>query len=243
MINLIRQINLLQTNLLQTVAFLIFTLTIFTINAAHASDTEFLYTYFAGDTGPNFPHPSVIDEDAGRFESIIFSYESTAEQLTVDITMRPPVSNTNRFAKSFVLAFSPQFQPHSNGSELAVFYFDGTRQNPVLTAYSYEPSDGWDSGSWFTGDKLCTSLNLSSCNGWVDQLSMTNNADGSRRFYFSVDVSDINSHFPSTPNFQASWKGAQFGNQIGYWLTPYAVSYTHLRAHEDATLSRMPSSA
>ena len=219
MMNLIRQVNLLKA-LFKVVALLLFTFSTI-CGTAYASDTEFNYTYFAGDTGPNFPHPSVIDEDAGRFESVTFSYESTAEQLTVDITMRPPASNTNRFAKSFVLALSPQFQPHNNGSELAVFYFDGTRENPVLTAYSYEPSDAWDSGSWFTGDKLCTSLDLSSCNGWVDQLSMTNNADGSRRFYFSVDVSEINDHFPSTPNPQAAWKGAQFADQIGYWLTPY----------------------
>ena len=186
-----------------------------------ASDTEYHYTYFNGDTGANFPHPSTIDNDAGNFESVVFDYNSSSELLNVEIVMSPPSAHPERFAKSFTLSFSDRNQPHQNGSEIAIFYFDGTRQNPVLTAYTYQPSAQWDSGSWFTGDQLCTSLDIQSCNGWINSLSMRNNADGTRTFAFSVYVDVINAHIPSIRNTQAAWKGAQFGEKIGYWLTPY----------------------
>ncbi|MCB0319721.1 MAG: hypothetical protein KDD60_02275 [Bdellovibrionales bacterium] len=187
-----------------------------------ALETPYLYEWKLGDIGENFPAPKDIDNAAGTFQHVRFSYDTTSQVLSIAFTMRPP-ANVEQNAKVFSFVVSPGIVPDEAGNELAIFYLDFTSDHPIVTAYTYEPNALlWESGSWNKGEKLCSSLDLLKCGQWVTAIRSWSNSDGSQTFFFNANVRLLNTREPEQSNVNHKlWRGAEFLDSIGFWISAY----------------------
>lgn len=202
---------------------------------------EHYYEWTKGQT-ENAPRPFGILDNAGEFENLTLKYDTTLEELSVDFTISKQ-PDPRELAKLFTIVVTPGYLPASSGNEAAIFYFDASGLTPVLTAYTMVPDPGdldWETGSWHTGDALCTSLKATSCGGWVKSLSSTDNSDGTRTFQFTVSTAAINAHVPTTANPDGlPWTGAQFVEEVGIWIETFSYPNLSSQYKTDGFLSSL----
>jgi len=123
-------------------------------------------------------------------------------------------SNANNGQKTngFWLAVSPGQQPKGTNSELALFYFDANAK--AVTAYAYNGVNG--DNSWTTpGDKIVGSKALAPKVLDLIDITVADNADGSRTLGFHADITKIRN-----AKNNSDWTGAYFAEKIGYWFHP-----------------------
>ncbi len=211
-------------------------------STAFASDTEYMYAWDKADGIGDVFHPilpEAVEDDAGVFERVEFSFDSATNLLTVEVEF-----STNPAGRCESVDYGPRIPTLlslvlSNGKmpdgigEFAAFYLDYTAGTPILTVYNYNGNmSSWDSESYLGNDKICTSLNPATCVGWLQNLSVTDDLSGNRIFSFTVDTTSIiNFPITETSPFALPWLGAQFEELVGYWMFSYAypnmsITYT-----------------
>lgn len=119
---------------------------------------------------------------------------------------------------AFWLVISPGTQPKGHSKELAIFYYDATSSNSVLTAYNYNGTNG--DTSYKTGTKLFSSKTHKS-----SVYSLTNRTSGSEKILgFDINASRINAHRPA--GTASDWTGAKFGSKVSVWMKPVTGANT-----------------
>lgn len=121
-------------------------------------------------------------------------------------------ANNGKKTDGFWLAVSPGQQPKGTNNELALFYFDANAK--AVTAYAYNGVNG--DNSWSTpGDKIVGSKALAPKVLDLINITVSDNADGSRTLGFRADISKIRN-----AKGNSDWTGAYFADTIGYWFHP-----------------------
>lgn len=186
------------------------------IAAQSASATSYRWTW-DGVTGPYNPA-------GGDVKSATATYDNVSQDFMFE-TRIGNAPGTHKKPNGFWMAMSDGPNPKGVAGELAIFYFDATGSQPVLTAYGYNGANGNNSfrdGNGLvagnqTPDKIATSkVNPAS---WINNLRVSNNADGTRTFKMDIKGSVINSYTPRNGN-PADWKGVKFENNFGIWFHP-----------------------
>lgn len=131
--------------------------------------------------------------------------------------------NNGVLPQGFWLAVSPGPNPKGTNDELAIFYLDGSKTKPEVYVYGYNGFDGdtsFKDGSKATGtqtpDRVLSSKLTPS--DFFD-ITVKNNADGTRTLGFTMNASKIQSHTPKYGN-PTNWTGAAFGDKVGIWWHP-----------------------
>ncbi len=121
----------------------------------------------------------------------------------------------------FWLVLSKGPNPKGLPGQLAIFYLDASKAQPVLSVYGYNGKNGdssyWDgNGSGGAADKILSSKNSTN---WIKELVVKDNPDGTRTLGFRINPTTINNH---SPLYKAGnpWEGAQIGDFMGVWFHP-----------------------
>ncbi|MBL8048820.1 MAG: PEP-CTERM sorting domain-containing protein [Chthonomonas sp.] len=160
--------------------------------------------------GQNLPNLG-INHDAGKIKKMSTVFDSGTNRLKYEVTLGK--SSAGLKANGFWLVVSPGANPKGHANELAIFYYDVSGSNPVLTAYNYNGQNGYT--SYQTGTKL-----LSSKNNASSIFSLTNRTEGQDKVLgFDINATAINAHRPAS-GVQGQWTGAKFGSKMGIWMHP-----------------------
>ena len=112
-------------------------------------------------------------------------------------------------SEGFTLAVNDGPNPKGQVDELALFYFDNSGKNPVVSAYTY---DGENNLGSFQNDPLVSSLNTDSP---FSSIEVVTDESGNTTFSFSLDATSIQEFSDSD-----DWTGVGFQDSIGVWLHP-----------------------
>ena len=112
-------------------------------------------------------------------------------------------------SEGFTLAVNDGPNPKGHADELALFYFDNSGKNPVVTAYNY---DGENNLGSYQNEHLVSSLNSDSP---FTSIEVTTDEHGNSMLSFSLDATSIVEHSDNP-----DWTGVGFQDNIGVWLHP-----------------------
>ncbi len=165
---------------------------------------------------------SYVNDSAGRFDSAFATYRPSDQKFSFNLTMDAQ-AGTDKKVNGYWLAISNGPNPKGIAGELAMFYFDASGAQPVLTSYGYNGVNGSNSyqdGSPADGiqapDKIASSLTNSN---FVNGIGVSDLGNGRQEFAFAINGSVINSYKPTNGN-PADWKGVAFTDKMGIWLHP-----------------------
>ena len=158
-------------------------------------------------------------DGGGDIQSIV-----TATDLdTGDMTFTMVITDDS---DGFTLAINDGPNPKGHAGEMGLFYFDGTGEQPVVSAYAYNGKNtqtSWEDGSPESGqqapDQIASSLADDSP---FSNATVTIDDDGNKVMSFTVDADAIGDHEPQYPGPGGAddWTGADYGESIGMWLHP-----------------------
>lgn len=126
-------------------------------------------------------------------------------------------------ANAFTLVLSDGPNPKGKAGQLAIFYFDGTKN--AVTAYGYNGRN--DASSYYAGksngtgsaDKIVSSFTGSDFKNLVNK----SESNGTKTFGFTVDATKIQNHNPLYPE-TTPWEGTDFARKVGVWFHPMKIS-------------------
>lgn len=170
--------------------------------------------------GPGYGYSA----NGGSVKNISSKFNDVSEKLVFEATFGN--SSNGSLPDGYWLVLNDGPNPKGTSDELAIFYFDtGVTNDGVakLTAYAYNGVNGNSSfkdGSGASGtqapDKIASSLTTSN---FVNQLKVTNNANGTRTMKFDINAALINNHDPKYGP-ASNWFGTGFDNKVGIWFHP-----------------------
>ncbi|TWT90499.1 Serine-aspartate repeat-containing protein F precursor [Pseudobythopirellula maris] len=157
---------------------------------------------------------------AGLIKGVTLEYAEASEELFVEVQMK---SYRGRLADGFTIVINNGGAAYgADAGELAMFYFDATRDEPVLNvlayngegdASSYKDSDGRSRS--YDPDRVATSYD--NTNGWLKEIDVENNGSY-RTFSFRVDASVINDHLPLR---NIDWQGSEIDRYASFAVDTY----------------------
>ncbi|MEQ1823329.1 MAG: PEP-CTERM sorting domain-containing protein [Fimbriimonadaceae bacterium] len=160
----------------------------------------------------------------GTINAITASFNTVTNRLTWRANFGN-VPGTSAKTDGFHLVLSPGANPKGHAGELAILYFDATGGSPKLTAYNYNGFNGNSSyydGSPQSGNQTPDRIKSSVASlDWVNSLTVTNEANGTRTLGFDIDATALNIHNPLYPG-NSPWTGAAFGDKLGVWFHTYS---------------------
>lgn len=173
----------------------------------------------------------VWDRDTGGVNmagGVIKDVQSTFNLVTKRFTfvVNFDKNTQGQMTDGFWLAVSPGPNPKGHGGELALLYFDGSGDKAKLTAYAYNGFNGdtsYRDGSSAPGDQAPDRIKSSLLSeSWINELSVKNEANGTRTMKIDIDATDIQDHAPQYPGpgGPSEWTGLAFGDKIGLWFHP-----------------------
>ncbi len=185
------------------------------VAAGSAAGDQFDWTWNRGDPGSYS-----LNDSAGRYESIVASFDTTAQTLSWSLTF------SNQITDGLTLALDNGPNPKGHAGELALLYLDASdRSNLELLAYGYNGKNSRNSfrdGDGNTsGDQTPDVIHDAGDTSWINSLSVTDTIDGKRIFDFSIDTTVINNHTPMYPDATDPWFGVGWGEKLGLWLHTY----------------------
>ncbi len=179
-----------------------------------SSNPQKLFT-FSADTPPG-------SDNGGDIEHVETSFNETTNEFTFELVVSDPHS---RMTEGFTVAINDGPNPKSHGGEMALFYFDASGDEPIVSAYGYNGEndfssafDGSSASGTQTPDRIVTSL---ATDNPFTEISSSINAEGQHVFTFSMDASVIVEHDPLFGSGE-DWTGVSFDDQMGMWLHPMA---------------------
>lgn len=182
---------------------------------ANAVSTQKIYT-FSKDLPPG-------SKNGGEIQNVTTEYNEGTNEFSFSLVIDDPTNG--KTSEGFTVAINNGPNPKGHGGEMALFYFDASGANPIVTAYAYNGANtqtSWNDGSAASGtqpaDKIVSSLNA---NSPFTSITSTIDADGNHVFSFTMDASVIVDHIPTYGN-PADWTGLTFDESIGIWLHPSA---------------------
>lgn len=177
--------------------------------------------------------PVNYNDAGGKINKAIAYYRQEDSQFGFHMNMSN-AAGTSQKPSGYWLAVSNGPNPKGYSGELAIFYFDASGASPVLTAYGYNGQngntsfyDGSPASGTQTPDRIATSLN--NAGSWIKNLSIRDNANGSRDFAFDIKGSVINNYQVQNPGNEP-WKGVSFTQNFGIWLHPVTGLQTSYNA-------------
>lgn len=159
-------------------------------------------------------------DNAGEFNEINASYDTNTERLTWEISFFDQVTD------GFSLSISPYANPESTEGQLAVFYFDATGDDVVVTAYGsrgYDNRRSYSDGSMLSGIQspdLVLGASTVSGSSAVIQAS-TEDIRRERVVTLEVDLSGLMGH-DALYRTGGAWTAAKFGETLGFKLYTFA---------------------
>ncbi len=201
------------------------------LNGQDGDDTLFGET---GQTIPGMPGgPEIIHKynvenppgsaRAGDIKDVSINYNETTDSFSFEMVISDAPGR--KTTDGFTLAINDGPNPKGHAGEMALFYFDNSGGEPVVSAYGYNGKNNFSSfkdGDSARGkqapDQILTSL--ADDNPFID-ISATVNGDGHHVFSFSMDASDVVDHVPLHGD-SSDWTGVSFEDMIGVWLHPMA---------------------
>ena len=139
----------------------------------------------------------------GDIQSVTTSFNETTNELAFQLVVD---GDTN----GFTLAINDGPNPKGNGDELALFYFDNSGSEPVITAYNYNGENNFS--SFRDGAPIVSSLSGDSP---FSDIQVTTDAAGNTVFSFAMDATTVQ-EFSDSPD----WNGVAFSERLGMWLHP-----------------------
>ncbi|MFK7840399.1 MAG: VWA domain-containing protein [Bdellovibrionales bacterium] len=188
-----------------------------------ASDGSYTYELFDGiATGQktysftkNNPPGS---DNAGDIKNVSTNYNETTNEFSFSVSIEDN-------AEGFTLAINNGPNPKGHGGEMALFYFDASGAEPIVSVYAYNglnTQTSWKDGGKEDGtqpaDKILTSLTNDNA---FSNISVTTDTDGNKIMQFTMDATNIIDHQP-TYGPDGEWSGVGFDSSVGIWLHPSA---------------------
>lgn len=157
------------------------------------------------------PNPIPYHNDrAGQIESFRTTFDDSSNIFSFEVTLS---ENNGVLADGFTLAINDGPNP-KGADELALFYFDASGANPLVTAYVYNGRN--DASSYASGPTL---IGANDAPNGTGDISYQDNGN-SRTFAFSVDVDVLNSN-PAVASL-TDFESIGFDQLIGIWFHPMA---------------------
>jgi hypothetical protein len=211
------------------------------LSAAPASAQPFDWSWVAPDNSFKLDNGSgnhrytsaegiAVNDSAGMIEAVESSFDPASGVFSWNATFGSVPGHSGLEADGFTLALTGGPNPKGVDGELALLYFDASRQTPVLTAYSYNTKNDFSSyydGSGARGRQRPDRIFSSILDGGVDFVD-TLNPDGTHTLGFSLDASSINGHSPRY-GVADDWTGIAFGEDLGVWFHPVSGPSTKYR--------------
>ncbi|MCW5937893.1 MAG: PEP-CTERM sorting domain-containing protein [Fimbriimonadaceae bacterium] len=186
--------------------------------AGRANASEYQWVWDGDTSGTNMSGGVVTD--------IRSTFNTVSQRFT--FTANFAATPQNDKTEGFWLAVSGGPNPKGHAGELALMYFDATTflngGDPTLTVYAYNGINGdtsYQDGAPQAGnqppDKIVSSKVTTS---WINQLSVVNEANGTRTMKVDLDATAINAHVPANPGpgGPGEWTGLAYGEHIGIWF-------------------------
>ncbi len=169
------------------------------------------------DTTYTFTKDSPSGSDGGGdIKNVETSFNETTNEFTFTMTIED-ISN------GFSLAINGGPNPKGHEAEMALFYFDASGANPIVSVYAYNGMNtqtSWEDGSRAGGIQTADSILNSIANADVfSNISVTTDGAGNNIFSFTMDATDVLNHSPLYGP-DGEWTGVSFGEEIGMWLHP-----------------------
>lgn len=157
-----------------------------------------------------------VNDRQGDYDAVSVSYDDNSSLLSWSSSFTQ-VGNHQIDGGWLVLSDGPN--PKQHDKEFAIFYLDASDVNDTkLTAYAYNGQNS--SNSWKSNEFL---------GSWDNAIQVEDNGD-ERTISFELDASGLNA-----ADVSDSWKGAQFGENIGIWF--HAGNRTNAEYNADGSLS------
>lgn len=195
-----------------------------------APDNSFKLGNGSGNHRYTSPEGIAVNDAAGLIESVNASFDPATGLFSWSATFGSVPGHPRLETDGFTLALTGGPNPKGVDGELALLYFDASRNTPVLTAYGYNTFNNATSffdGSKARGRQRPDRIFSSMIDGGVDFINVSN-PDGTQTLGFSLDASAINNHAPRYGN-PADWTGIEFGEDIGVWFHPVSGLSTKYR--------------
>jgi hypothetical protein len=169
----------------------------------------------------------------GNWGPQVATFDSASGVLTFSTTI---LDNGVHSPDGFTVAFNNGPNPKGH-AELALFYFDGTVDPPVVTAYAYNGQnlftsyfDGGEASGTQPPDPIASSL----VDDFVIEASRIDDGNGVT-MSMTIDTEVVNAHMPL---YVASydWLGAQWDDRFGIWYHP--VSGLNASYDDDGLLTQ-----
>ncbi|MFK7820928.1 MAG: Ig-like domain-containing protein [Planctomycetaceae bacterium] len=141
-------------------------------------------------------------ENGGDIQRVTTTFNETTNEFSFKMVIDGDTDG-------FTLAINDGPNPKGNGDEMALFYFDNSGREPVVTAYNYNGENNFSS---FQDTPLASSLNGDSPFSGIE---VTTDKAGNKVFCFTMDATELQSHSDGE-----AWTGVAFDEKIGMWLHP-----------------------
>ncbi|MGB4708313.1 MAG: Ig-like domain-containing protein [Fuerstiella sp.] len=164
-----------------------------------ADGTEYIYNY-------NVVTPEGSDA-GGDIQQVSTSYNSTTNAFSFRVVIADAVGNGR--TNGFTLAINDGPNPKGHGDEMALFYFDNSGSQPVVTAYNY---NGQNDFSSYQDEALVSSLSADSP---FTSIEASYDENGNHVFSFNMNATSIVQHSDGE-----DWTGVSFNKSLGMWLHP-----------------------
>ena len=190
--------------------------------ATASAGSSFQWNWNQGDNGTN--------NNGGVFKSIDATYSTTTQQLSWSATFGP---KHGQLTDGFTLALNDGPNPKGHAGELALLYFDGSdAHNPIVSVYAYNGKNSFSSykdGDGNTAGNQTPDFIGSTLGGvsWLSNVSVVDNADGTRTFNFDLDGNVVNNHSPLYPDANDEWFGMGFASKVGIWFHSFIGYNAH----------------
>jgi len=174
---------------------------------------DIIYGDNAGTTTNNVYTYSVDNppgsDNGGDIKSLETSFNETTNNFSFTITVSDP--SNGKTNEGFTLAVNDGPNPKGNGDEMALFYFDNSGEEPVVSAYNY---NGQNDFSSYNDTPLASSLRDDSP---FTNVTSSIDEDGNHVYTFEMDATSIVEHSDGS-----DWTGVSFDENVGMWLHPMA---------------------
>ncbi len=188
---------------------------VLTINNTGAYDYALSTTVFSPVYTFSKDNPPSND-NGGDIKNVTTSFDSGSKEFTFTMKIED-------ISEGFTVALNGGPNPKGHEAEMALFYFDASGVDPIVSVYAYNGSN--TQTSWFDGSKASgiqpadTILNSIANAALFSNISVTTDGLGNKIFSFTVDATDILNHDPIYGP-DGEWSGVAFEESLGIWLHP-----------------------
>ncbi len=152
----------------------------------------------------------------GDIKNVTTSFNGDTNEFTFSLKVED-------ISEGFTVALNGGANPKGHEAEMALFYFDASGADPIVSVYAYNGMNtqtSWLDGSKAGGVQPADAILNSTANADLfSNISVTFDAAGNKIFSFTMDATTIQNYNPAYGP-DGEWSGVSFEDAIGVWLHP-----------------------